>query len=101
MTRTNASTFPTWLWGECLRYVVYVYNRTPHSALKYKSPFEARFGTSPDLSGIHKFGQWCIVRLEAPDKLGTHGRFVQWLGPDESSLGHRVYWPKERRISVE
>ncbi|KAL5514580.1 hypothetical protein ACEPAG_1896 [Sanghuangporus baumii] len=51
-----SSGLPTFLWGKCLTYALYVYNRRPHVSLDFKSPYEARFGTPPDLQAIHHFG---------------------------------------------
>ena len=97
----TSANLPTNLWGECLTYVLYVYNRTPHAALDYKSPYEARFGNPPDLSNLHPFGQSCVVRLETAEKLTNRGVMCKWLAPDELSSGYRVYWPKERKVSTE
>ncbi|THG96722.1 hypothetical protein EW145_g7731, partial [Phellinidium pouzarii] len=97
----NNSALPTWLWGECLGYVTFIYNRTPNAALNYRSPYEARFGQIPDLSDIYQFGQPCVVRLETAPKLGDRGTMCRWLGPDEKSNGHRIYHPTQHKISIE
>ncbi|THG96723.1 hypothetical protein EW145_g7730, partial [Phellinidium pouzarii] len=94
----NNSALPTWLWGECLGYVTFIYNRTPNAALNYRSPYEARFGQIPDLSDIYQFGQPCVVRLETAPKLGDRGTMCRWLGPDEKSNGHRIYHPTQHKI---
>ena len=100
-TNLTSSKLPLNLWGECIKYALYVYNRAPHSALKFQSPFIARFGTIPDLSCLYKFGQQCVVRLESADKLTERGVQCRWLAPDDSSTGYRVYWPNERKVSTE
>ena len=43
-------------WSYALRHAVYLKNRLPHTALKYKTPFEAINGTKPDLSKLRVFG---------------------------------------------
>lgn len=102
IVRTNLASarLPTNLWGEALTYALYVYNRTPHSGLQFRSPFEARYGTPPDLTSIYPFGQQCVVRLESADKLTERGVQCRWLAPDEPSNGYRVYWPS-RKVSTE
>ena len=42
-----SSHLPKFLWGECLGYVTYIMNRTPHSALAYRSPFEEQHCKGP------------------------------------------------------
>ena len=102
--RTNmvASDLPRWTWGESLSYVVFLYNRLPHAALKFLSPYEARFGEAPpDMNRIKPFGSRCAVRLENADKLSPRAEICRYLGPDPNSLGYRVYWPLQKKISVE
>jgi Integrase core domain/GAG-pre-integrase domain len=47
---------PKYLWGEALNAAVYLYNRTPHTAIDYKTPYEAKYGKKPDLSHIKIWG---------------------------------------------
>ena len=47
---------PLYLWGEALLAVVYIYNRTPHSAISYKTPYEMKNNTKPDISNIKIWG---------------------------------------------
>lgn len=39
-----ASGLPNYLWGEALLAAAYLYNRTPHKSLGYKTPFEIYYG---------------------------------------------------------
>ena len=43
---------PQTLWGEALLAAVFIYNRSPHSYLHYKTPYEARLSKKPDISNI-------------------------------------------------
>jgi hypothetical protein len=47
---------PKELWGEAAKSAVYVYNRSPHSSLGFKTPFEKRYKSKPDISNIRLFG---------------------------------------------
>jgi hypothetical protein len=96
-----ASGLPRWLWGECLRHAAWVLNRSAHKALGGLSPFEARFGVVPDISGLWEWGAWVYVHSTSKNKLDPRAAECRWLGFDESSNGHRVYWPARRVISVE
>lgn len=101
-TSMVASDLPRWTWGESLSYVVFLYNRLPHATLNFKSPYEVRFGTlPPDMARIKPFGAKCAVRLEHADKLSPRAEVCRYVGPDLHSLGHRIYWPSQRKISVE
>ncbi|GBE88222.1 hypothetical protein SCP_1300360 [Sparassis crispa] len=95
------SGLPKWLWGEALAYVVYVYNRTARHALQGRSPFEARYGHAPDVSNLHEWGSIVFVTVATDSKFDAQGREARWVGLDWTSNGHRIYWPKERKISVE
>lgn len=51
-----ASNLPKFLWGEALLATVYIYNRTPNSSIDYKTPYELKTGTKPDISNIRTWG---------------------------------------------
>ncbi|GBE80058.1 hypothetical protein SCP_0212610 [Sparassis crispa] len=95
------SGLPKWLWGEALAYVVYVYNRTARCALQGQSPFEVHYGHTPDISNLHEWGSTVFVTVATDSKFDARGHEVCWIGLDRMSNGHRIYWLKERKISVE
>lgn len=47
---------PHSLWGEACLTAAYLYNRTPHSGLQFKTPYEMKYGKTPDISNIKTFG---------------------------------------------
>ncbi|KAF8626074.1 hypothetical protein AX17_006627, partial [Amanita inopinata Kibby_2008] len=96
-----ASGLPRFLWGEALQYIVYIHNRTPWHALNGKTPYEARFGTPPDLSNMHKWGCKVYITMDANSKLDARAVEARWVGLDTTSNGHWIYWPSQRKISVE
>ena len=51
----NSNTIPS-LWGEALLAAVYLYNRTPHSSLNYKTPYELIYKEKPNISNIRVWG---------------------------------------------
>jgi hypothetical protein len=89
------------LWGEAVKHAVYLKNRTPTIALDEQTPFEAFFGKKPNLEGLHEFGAKVWVHNAKGSKLD--GRLVIgcWVGFDETSSGHRIYWPDKHSVSVE
>jgi hypothetical protein len=87
-----ASNLPQKLWGEALQHAIYVYNRSPHSILGGRSPYEARFKTTPNLSNLWEFGSWVFVHITTNDKLAPQAAECRWIGFNPSSNGHRIYW---------
>ncbi|KAJ3475523.1 hypothetical protein NLI96_g11784 [Meripilus lineatus] len=92
---------PQWLWGEAFQFAVYVFNRTPRSAIGFKIPYEVRFGSPPDLSHLRPWGSLCYVKVDALNKLADRAEEARYMGPDSTSNGFRVYWEKRKVISIE
>ena len=51
-----ASNSPKYLWGEAMLSAVYIYNKTPHKALQYKTPYEIYYNMKSDISNIKIWG---------------------------------------------
>nr|AAZ28936.1 polyprotein [Phanerochaete chrysosporium RP-78] len=96
-----SSGLPRTLWGEAVRHAVWLYNRTPHAAIDFRTPYEVRFGSPPDLSGLKPFGAVCFVRNLSAGKLDARAVECRWLGFDPTSNGSRIYWPTSHKVSVE
>jgi len=90
-----------YLWGEAVKHAVYLKNRTSTKALDGKMPYEAYFGTKPNLAGLHEFGCKVWVHNMGGSKLNDQSEIGQWVGFDEASNGHHIYWPGKHSISVE
>lgn len=50
------SGFPVGMWGLAIHAACYIYNRTPHSALDFITPFEKFYEKIPDVTNIRIFG---------------------------------------------
>lgn len=96
-----SSGLPRFLWGEALQHAVWIYNRTPRAAIGFRTPYEARFKTTADLSELKPFGSICFVKLKDAGKLDAKAVECRWLGFDSTSNGMRIWWPSQRKISVE
>ena len=96
-----SSGLPRTMWGEAMQHAVWLYNRTPHAGIAFRTPYELRFGKPADLTGLHPFGSVCFVKDQDASKLGSRAVECRWLGFDPTSNGYRVYWPSQRKISVE
>ncbi|KAL6154143.1 hypothetical protein ACJBU6_07428 [Exserohilum turcicum] len=67
---------PNRLWAEALLAAVYLYNRTPHSSIGFKTPFEAKYGYKPDVSNIRIWGS-LVYRKEPKEFLSKLDSRVQ------------------------
>lgn len=92
---------PKALWGEAALHAVYLKNRTPTRALDGKTPFELFWGRKPNLAHLRVWG--CRVRVHSPggSKLSGRAEEARWVGFDEESDAHRVYWPRRHTVTVE
>jgi hypothetical protein len=95
------SGLPKFLWGEAVRHAVWLKNRTSTKALQNKTPHEAVTGVKPNLAGLHVWGCHVWVHDATGSKLDSRAKEGQWMGYDEQSKGHRVYWPGRRTVTVE
>jgi hypothetical protein len=84
-----------------VKHVVYFNNCTSAKALTGKTPFEVYYGKKPNITNLHKFG--CKVWVHNPNNLKLDGRLEisRWVGFDEVSNGHHIYWPGKCSVSIE
>ena len=77
---------------------VYIYNCTPHSALNYKTPFEAKNNRKPILSNIKIFGSPVYYRDNRPlkklDKRDNRGILI---GYGEEANLYKVWDTQSRK----
>ena len=56
---------PKYLWGEAVNTAVYLYNRTPHSQLQFKTPYQVLNEIKPDITNIRVFGSVAYYKVKA------------------------------------
>jgi len=95
------SQLPKFLWGEALNHAVYLKNRTWTRALKGTTPYEVLTGSKPDLSTLHPWGSRVWVHDTSGSKLDGRAKEGHWVGFDEESQAHRIYWEAKRSVTVE
>ena len=95
------SKLPKFLWGEALKYAVYVKNRTWTRALDNTTPFEVLTSSKPDISNLQVWGQKVWVHDQNGTKLNGRAKKGYWVGVDDESRAHRIYWPEKRSVTVE
>ncbi|KAI0994197.1 hypothetical protein K3495_g13985, partial [Podosphaera aphanis] len=98
--------FPKFLWAESIATAVYLYNRTPHRTIDYRSPLELLDNTSPPaVSHLHSFG--CKVFVHIPVESRPSGSKLQprategyFVGYTDSCKIFRIYIPSKRSVQV-
>jgi transposase InsO family protein len=100
-TLTHTSGLPKSLWGEALRHTAWLKNQMATQALDGKTPYEAVYGQSPDLSDLRRWGCATWVHNADGSKLDVHMHKARWLSFDIDTRAHRVYWPDSRTVSIE
>jgi hypothetical protein len=81
----HAAQLLKFLWGEAMKHVVYLKNRTYTKALEGVTPFEAYHGKKPNLASLHE-KVW--VHDTTRSKLDGRSAIRQWVGFDEQSNSH-------------
>lgn len=96
------SGLPLSFWAEAVHYANYIRNRCPTRKLEGRTPFEARHGKAPDVTGFKKFGEevYCLDRSRKTDKFEPRSRKGVFLGYSEECKAHRVWIPEDRRVQV-
>jgi len=97
----HESGLPKFLWGEALKYTVYVKNHTWTRALKNMTPYKVLTGMKPDISNLRVWGQKVWVHDDKGTKLDGRAKEGYWVGIDDESKVHRIYWPGKRSVTVE
>ena len=91
-------------WGEALRQVAWVKNRTPHAALpKGVTPWELWTGEKPNLGVSRVFGSMACVwvpEVQRKGELDATGRWCVVLGVCEDTKAWRFWDLEEKRVRV-
>ena len=81
---------PKVLWGEAANTTVYLINRSPSSALEYKTPMEVWSGSPADYSNLRVFGALAYAHVKK-DKLDARVVKCLFLGYAEGVKGYRLW----------
>jgi hypothetical protein len=92
---------PMFLWAEAMHHAIWIKNRSPTRALDGMTPFEARYGTKPDLSALVPFGTRAWVKIMDAGKLEPRAKLGFFVGFDDESTGFRIYYPDKRTVNPE
>jgi len=98
------SGLPKTYWGEAITTAVYLYNRTPHSKLQLKTPYEARYKTQPDISNIKIWGSIAYKREPITKKLDPRAGLYILIGYGSNQYkvldptSRKTYWARDLAI---
>jgi hypothetical protein len=86
----DSSGLPHAYWGEAVLYAAFLKNRLPFRGLKDRmSPFQALYGTIPDLSMVRTFGTQCFVQVNTRKRALTDRSRMGWvMGLDSNRKGY-------------
>ena len=71
---------PKDLQGKALLAAIYIYNRTPHSSLGFKSPYEIRFNKKPNYTYLKSFSSITYYKRPNPKKLESRSKKAILIG---------------------
>ena len=101
-TLLHLSKLPKNLWGEAITHSVWLKNRTSTCSLpEGKTPYEMLYNEKPNLKNLHEWGSAVWVHTTTGTKLDGQLKTGKWIGFDETSKGHCIYWPKRRNVTIE
>ena len=106
LERTHAllhlSKLPKNLWGEAINHAVWLKNRMPTCALpKGKTPYGMLYGKKLNLNYLWEWGCKVWVHTSSRMKLDGCSKIRKWVGFDEPSNTHHIYWPEKHSITIE
>ena len=97
----HVSRLPKFLWGEAINHAIYLKNCTGTKALDGKTPYKAFYGTKLNLHGLPEFGSQVWVHDMSGNKLDGRAVVGCWVGFDEDSSGHQIYFPEKQTVAIE
>jgi len=81
--------------------MVLLKNRTFTHALDGQTPYKVIHHLKPNLSRLPEWGTCIWVHNATGSKLDVRAMTCHWIGYDTESKASRVYWPQQRKVSVE
>ena len=88
------------LWGEALLHAVFLKNCMSTKALNGWTPYEVVNLKPPNLQDLPEWGCKVWVHDEKTGKVGTRAKEGHWVGYDDMSNVHRIYWPDKKSVGI-
>ncbi|XP_066341937.1 uncharacterized protein [Miscanthus floridulus] len=98
----RAEQVPSKFWGEAVKTVVYILNRSPTKSLNQKTPFEAWFGRKPSVRHLRTFGCVAYAKRNGPGVTKLADRSIPgvFLGYEPGTKGYRVFDPINEKLML-
>ena len=90
---------PEFLWGYCLKTVIYVLNRVPSKTVP-TTPYEIWHGKKPSLNHLRIWGCSAHVKRQQADKLEFRSFKARFIGYPKESLGYYFYISEDHNVIV-
>ncbi|PKI36751.1 hypothetical protein CRG98_042853 [Punica granatum] len=93
---------PNKFWVEATNIVAFLLNKLPTGAVDGKTPYEAWYGTKPNLKNLRVFGCLCYshIPLVKRSKMDEKSELGIFIGYCMQSKGYRIYQPQTDRVVV-
>ena len=72
-----------------------------HALPEGKTPYEMLYGKRPNLKNLQEWGNGVWVHTAEATKLDGQSKLGKWVGFDEISNGHQIYWPNKCSVTIE
>jgi len=93
---------PKELWAELACTVVHLKNRSPTRSLKDKTPYEALYGTRPDLSNLVAIGTKAYVHIpkQKTKKMDLRSENIGFMVGYGGNHQYRIWDPRDNKVIV-
>ena len=93
---------PNYMWGEAVRHVTYLVNRSATRTLASKTPYEMFKGSKPNIAHLKVFGCVGYARISTPHKkkLDDRSKALVHLGTEPGTKAYRLLDPSSKKIIV-
>ena len=71
-------------WALALEAAVYLYNRSPYTAINYKTPYELKYNNKSKLSKIKVWGSIAYIKIYKTKKLDSRAKPCILVGYNDS-----------------
>jgi len=100
----HESGMPPSFWGEAMASFIHVSNRVTITSLQQATPYEAFYGSKPDLSHLCVWGCTAYVLIQKDKRplgsLGAHMEKCIFIGYPQSYKGWKFYNPLTRQVLI-
>jgi hypothetical protein len=97
----HLASLPAFLWLKAVVHTAWIRNRMETVNTISATLHKRAMGNKPDLSQLWHFGTNVWVKDEHTSKIDVQAKPCHWVGIDTHTKGHRIYWPGQRKVTIE